>query len=464
METPLHEYQKQAIRFALKAFASPSHGCGLFLEPGLGKTLTSIAVMDIMHAADPHARFLVIAPALVARNSWPDELERWKNMHSLTWAAAVGTPKQRSKALDAGADVTVIGQDNLKWLDDKVGDWPWTGIVVDELSGYKTPRSNRGLILRRHARQAKWTLGLTGTPATKNLLDLWGEIAVIDRSETLERSMTRYRDRWFTPTRYIDMGGCRQPIDYRPRDGAQQEILDLIEPFCLSMKASDRLPGLPSMIETDHWLDMPKPTRDTYDRLRRQMVAELGDGTTVTAANAGVLTVKLAQLTCGCLYPDADDPDGTIRHVDDVKLDALADIIGAADGPVLVFYQFKDELERMRARFPGMREVHEKGVLEEWRQGRVPLLAAHPQAAKYGLNIQDGGHEIVWTSLPWSFDDYRQACDRLHRQGQKRTVRVHRLLESNTVDRRKLDVLTGRMMLHEAVMDALEGEPTGFNI
>ena len=190
METPLHDYQRQAVRFALKAFASPSRGCGLFLEPGLGKTLTSIAVMDIMHAADPHARFLVIAPALVARNSWPDELERWKGMHSLTWAVAVGTPRQRSKALDAGADVTVIGQDNLKWLDGKVGDWPWTGLIVDELSGYKTPRSNRGLVLRRHARKARWTLGLTGTPATKNLLDLWGEIAVIDRSETLERSLS----------------------------------------------------------------------------------------------------------------------------------------------------------------------------------------------------------------------------------------------------------------------------------
>lgn len=175
MKTPLHDYQKQAIRFALKAFASPSRGCGLFLEPGLGKTLTSIAVMDIMHAADPHARFLVIAPALVARNSWPDELERWKGMHSLTWAAAVGTPRQRSKALDADADVTVIGQDNLKWLDDKAGDWPWTGLIVDELSGYKTPRSNRGLVLRRHARKARWTLGLTGTPATKNLLDLWAK-------------------------------------------------------------------------------------------------------------------------------------------------------------------------------------------------------------------------------------------------------------------------------------------------
>ena len=391
MGSPLHEYQRRAIRFALNAFASPARGCGLFMEPGLGKTLTSIAIMDIMHAADPRARFLVVAPALVARNSWPDEFERWKDMHSLTWAVAAGTPKQRDRALEAGADVTIIGQDNLKWLDGKVKAWPWTGLVVDELSGYRTPRSNRGLVLRRHARKAAWTLGLTGTPATKNLLDLWGEIAVIDRSETLERSMTRYRDRWFTPTRYIDMGGRRQPIDYTPRDGAQREILDLIEPFCLSMKASDRLPGLPSMIETDHWLDMPDATRDTYDRLRREMVADLDDGTTVTVANAGVLTAKLAQLTCGCLYPDTDDPDGTVGHTDSVKLDALAGIVDAADGPVLVFYQFKDELERMRARFPGMREVHEKGVLEEWRRGRVPLLAAHPQAAKYGLNIQDGG-------------------------------------------------------------------------
>lgn len=457
MQSPLHEYQRQAVRFALDAFASDAHGCGLFLEPGLGKTLASIAIMDMMRAEHPGSRFLVVAPKLVAVESWPGELEHWRDMHSLDWAVCVGTEKERLAALKTGAAVTVINQENVAWLDATVRDWPWTGMVVDELSGYRTPRSHRGLILRRRAGHMDWVLGLTGTPATKDLLDLWGEIAVIDRKARLGRSMTAFKTGFFRESRFIIQGGQRRAVGWEPLPGATETILKAIEPFCLSMSAAERLPGLPPMIAVDHWLDMPDATRGVYDTLRRDMVADLADRT-VTVANAGVLTAKLSQLTCGVLYPDTDDPDRTVRRLDDAKLDALDMILADADGPVLVFYQFTEELRRMAERIPGLREVHEKGVLDEWRAGRVPVLAAQPAAAKYGLNIQGGGHEIVWTSLPWSLDDYRQACDRLHRQGQTDTVRVHRLLESGTVDRRKLDVLQGREALHEAVMDALAGD------
>ena len=459
-DSPLHDYQLQAVRFALDAIGGPHHGCGLFLEPGLGKTLTSIAIMDIMHAADPTARFLVIAPALVARESWPGELERWNGLHRLDHTLIAGTPGHREEQLKEEHAVTIVSQELLPWLDRTLKHWPWDGIVIDELSGYKSSGSQRGRILRRRARQARWTLGLTGTPATRDLTDLWGEIAVIDRADTLGRSITRYRDRWFTPDRYVrDEGGRAHAVGWRPLPGAAADITERIRPFCLSMRAADRLDGLPDRLDVDHWLDMPDGTRRTYETLRRDMVADL-DGTTITAANAGVLTGRLDQLTCGCLYPDQLDPQGAERGIlrfDDAKLDELDHIRTQADGPLLVFYRYRAELDRMRARFPGLREIHESGVVDEWNAGRIPMLAAQPQAARYGLNLQHGGHEIAWTSLPWSFDDYRQACARLHRQGQERPVRVHRILEGDTVDARKLDVLTGRARLHEAVMAALRG-------
>lgn len=471
----LREYQMQAARFALDSFVR-NGGAGLFLDMGLGKTLTSIAIMDIWHAEHPDSRFLVVAPALVAKNSWPDELERFKSVHSLDWAVAVGTPKQRLAAINENRTVTIIGQDNLAWLDRTVACWPWTGIVVDELSGYRNPKSNRFKVLKaRRADRANhpsgrrrtsngelpidWLLGLTGTPATKNLLDLWAQMMLVDGGRTLGRSMERFKGEYFHESRWIkNPYGVSQCIEWEPLDGAQARIMDRIGADCLSMRAADKLPGLPDLLTVDHWIDMPAETRAKYDEIRRAMVLEVSGREDVTAANAGVLTGKLSQLTAGCVYPDSDDSDRTVMHVDDAKMDELGRIVAEADGPVLVFYRFKDELERMMQRFPGMREVHEDGVLAEWNAGRVPLLAAHPMAAKYGLNIQHGGHEIVWLSLPWSLEDYDQANARLHRSGQEKPVLVHRILESGTVDGRILSVLEHRASLHDAVMDALKGE------
>ena len=282
---------------------------------------------------------------------------------------------------------------------------------------------------------------------------------LVDGGRTLGRSMERFKGEYFRESRWIkNPYGVSQCIEWEPLDGTQTRIMDRIGADCLSMRAADKLPGLPDLLTVDHWIDMPAETRAKYDEIRRAMVLEVSGREDVTAANAGVLTGKLSQLTAGCVYPDSDDSDRTVMHVDDAKMDELERIVAEADGPVLVFYRFKDELERMAKRFSGMREVHEDGVLVEWNAGRVPLLAAHPMAAKYGLNIQHGGHEIVWLSLPWSLEDYDQANARLHRSGQSHPVRVHRICESGTVDSRILSVLERRASLHDAVMGALKGE------
>lgn len=468
----LRSYQADAAGFALDAL-SERGGAGLFLDMGLGKTLTSIAVMDVLHEADPSMRFLVVAPPLIAKYSWPDELAKWSGLHSLDWTVLDGSPKKRLEKLESGAAVTVVSQGLLKWLDDNVNRWPWRLWVIDELSGYKNPGSVRFRVLKarranlnahplpsggrsRTAGPKARVLGLTGTPATKNLLDLWAQMYLLDGGATLGPTMSGYRDEWFRPTRVIQGPYGPQAVEWEPRAGARRAILGAVAPECMSMRASDKLPDLPPLVEQDHWLDMPKATRRTYSKIRRDLAVRLDDGQEVTAANAGVLTGKLSQLAAGCLYPDPDDPTGVVEHMDDAKLDELTAIRESSDGQLLVFYRFKDELERMRARFGSdLHEVHEPDIVARWNRGEVPMLAAHPLSAKFGLNLQDGGHEVVWTTLPWSLDDYSQANARLNRSGQRDTVVVHRLVERGTVDERILDVLAERASLHDSVMAAL---------
>lgn len=468
----LRAYQAQAARFALDGLERYG-GAGLFLDMGLGKTLTSIAVMDILHAARPSTRFLVVAPPLIAKYSWPDELEKWSGLHGLDWKLLAGSPKRRRELLKKDTAVTIVSQSLLKWLDENVEHWPWTIWIVDELSGYKNPDSGRFRILkarkanlnahpsgngRRSAMRGRpaHVVGLTGTPATKNLLDLWAQMFLIDSGRALGRTMSGYRDRWFVPSRMIQGPAGPRPIDWTPVEGARKAILDAVGPECLSMRAKDKLPDLPPLVQQDHWIDMPAETRSVYDAIRKDLVVDV-KGREVTAANAGVLTGKLSQLTAGCLYPDTDDMDRHVTHMDDVKLDVLEDIVDSSDGQVLVFYRFKDELERLRGRFgERLHDVHEPDIVARWNDGRIPLLAAHPASAKFGLNLQKGGHEIVWLTLPWSLDDYSQANARLARSGQTDTVVVHRLVERHTVDGRILNVLAERESLHEAVMGALE--------
>lgn len=446
----LHDYQREAVRFALHAFRSTG-GCGLFLDMGLGKTLTSIAIMDICHAADPTLKFLVVAPLRPAKDTWAAELEKFKGLHSLDWAVCTGTPKQRRKALDQEATVTVINQENLVWLDSEMRRWPWRAVVVDELSGFRNPRAKRFRVLRRRRKGFDWVLGLTGTPAPKGLMDLWAQVFLLDGGAALGRTVTEYRRHWFTP------GAHRGDVvfEWRPRPDAYREIMDAIGGFCLTMLAKDRLTGLPRSTVIDHMLDMPRATRTVYDRLRRDLCVGLG-GREVAAANAGVLAGKLSQVTAGCLYPGPDTPDAPVTHLDDVKLDELDAIIDGSGGEqILVFYQLVDELERLRARHPETRMVGQDGVVAAWNRGEVPLLAAHPASARFGLNLQAGGHIVVWLSVPWSIEDWLQGNARLDRQGQTRPVQIHRLVERDTIDTRKCRVLEGRLGLQDAIMGEL---------
>lgn len=465
----LHAYQKQAVLFALQAFHTHG-GAGLFLDMGLGKTLTTIAILDVMHRLHPDWRFLIVAPKTVAVNTWPAELAKWRQAHTLDWAVACGVKsnaKQRREALAQQATVTIINQENLGWLDRELAQWPWDGIVLDELSGYKDPSSNRFRILKRrrqdrthapkhpgHGRPVQWVLGLTGTPAAKGLMDLWAQCRLLDTTGALETTLTRYRETYFTPGRR----NGHVVYEWRARPGAFDRIMRRIEPFCLTMLAREQLQGLPDKpLIIDHWVEMPEQTRREYERFKHERWLELA-GRQVTAVNAGVLAGKLVQFTSGCLYPDEDSVDGRIIHYDAAKLDVFDRIMAESQGEqILVFYQLRDELERLRAKYgKRVRTVDEPGIVDAWNRGEVPVLAAHPAQAKFGLNLQHAGHIIVWLNLTWSLEDWAQANARLDRQGQTRIVQIHRIVTRDSVDERKLDVLSGRAVLADAVMGELK--------
>ena len=465
----LHAYQKQAVLFALQAFQTHG-GAGLFLDMGLGKTLTTIAILDVMHRLHPDWRFLIVAPKTVAVNTWPAELAKWRQAHTLDWAVACGVKsnaKQRREALAQQATVTIINQENLGWLDRELAQWPWDGIVLDELSGYKDPSSNRFRILKRrrqdrthapkhpgHGRPVQWVLGLTGTPAAKGLMDLWAQCRLLDTTGALETTLTRYRETYFTPGRR----NGHVVYEWRARPGAFDRIMRRIEPFCLTMLAREQLQGLPDKpLIIDHWVEMPEQTRREYERFKHERWLELA-GRQVTAVNAGVLAGKLVQFTSGCLYPDEDSVDGRVIHYDAAKLDVFDRIMAESQGEqILVFYQLRDELERLRAKYgKRVRTVDEPGIVDAWNRGEVPVLAAHPAQAKFGLNLQHAGHIIVWLNLTWSLEDWAQANARLDRQGQTRIVQIHRIVTRDSVDERKLDVLSGRAVLADAVMGELK--------
>ena len=454
MTVTLHPYQKQAVRFALDGTRNHG-GAGLFLDMGLGKTLISIAIMDIWHAHDPELKILVIAPLLPAYKTWVDELGRFSDMHHLDWAVACGkhmSEKQRRQAIERNATVTIINQENIAWLDRTYPHWPWRAMVIDELSGFKSSNAKRFRILKRRRADMDWVVGLTGTPAAKSLMDLWSQIYLLDGGRALGHTISAYRERWFTPGRHKG----HVVYEWKPRPFAYQAIMNQIGPFCLTMLARDKLPALPRRTVIDHEIDCPKDTREAYETFLRDQYIEL-DGSKVSAVNAGVLVNKLTQFTAGCLYPDLKlDPEGTVTHLDDAKLDELQTIIDANPGEqILVFYQFKDELRRIRERWPDSMDVRDPGALDAWHGNRLTILAAHPASARFGLNLQHEGHVVVWLSLTWSLEDYLQANARLDRQGQTRPVQIHRILESDTVDMRKPLVLEGRANLQDMVMDEL---------
>jgi SNF2 family DNA or RNA helicase len=429
----LHGYQRRAVEHL---HANPR--AALLMEMGLGKTATVLTALT-----PEHLPALVVAPKRVADHVWPAERDHWRP--DLSLVVAKGTPTQRCAALQAGADVTVIGRDVL--ADAIKG--RYATVVLDELSGFKDRSTARWKAARKLAVPATHVWGLTGTPTPNGLMDLWAQIGLLDNGQRLGHTLGGFRERFFRPTDRLPNGVV---IGWELRDGADATIHALISDIALSMKAADLLTDLPPLTVNVVAVGMPPGSRSFYQTLKRDLVADLDAlDVPIAASSAGVLTNKLSQVAAGFVYDE--NKDARWLHYD--KLDVLAEVLDEADGSVLVFYRYRAEAEAIRTRFPAARMVDSPGALTEWNKGKVPLLLAHPASAGHGLNLQDGGHVIVWTSLDWSLELWQQANGRLARQGQKNPVIVHVLQSEDTVDESILLRLQGKATVQDALMMAL---------
>lgn len=440
----LRDYQRLGVQF----LREHKRGAGLFLDMGLGKTAISLSALEPRHLPA-----LVVAPAKVAENVWDEEVQKWRP--DLTVGVAVGRPAQRAAVLDGDYDIITLGRDNLADVVALAATGKFNTLILDELSGFKTRGTNRWKAARLIAKHVKYVWGLTGTPSPNGLMDLWAQVFLLDGGERLEKTLGSYRARYFTPGRQLPNGVI---TEWHLRPGAAGRIHRLLEDLCLSMDTAGKV-DLPPV--THNEIDVPLPTRakKIYKEMRDTLVADMGllGGEVHTAANAAVLSSKLAQISAGILYVDnADIRGGKYQVLHREKIKAVQDIVEGTGSPVLVFYQYRAELELLQEAFG--EQLHtptEKGFVQRWNEGRIPILAAHPASIGHGLNLQYGGHTIVWLSHTWSLEEYQQANKRLARSGQKNPVVIHHLLSPGTVDRAMLARLTGKASVQQALTDHL---------
>ena len=451
MEFKPHEYQKMAIE---KIYETPR--CGLFLEMGLGKTvITLTALEDMIYNSFEVGKVLVIAPLRVAEDTWSRESAKWEHLKHLRISKILGTPSQRRAALAAEADIYIINRENVVWLCDELsvaGGWFFDTVVIDELSSFKSPKAQRFKALRKYITRSRRVIGLTGTPAPNGLIDLWSQIYLLDGGERLGRTVTGYRERFFLP----DKRNQTTIFSYKPKEGADKAIWDRLSDICVSMRAEDWL-TLPERIDNVVTVRMTDKQRAAYEKFEREQYIQFIEGE-VTAVSAAALTNKLLQYSNGAMYK----ADGDYIETCEGKLDALEDIIEAANGkPVLCFYSYKHDLERIQKRFPNAVKLDNAEDIENWNNGRIELLLAHPAGAGHGLNLQAGGNIIVWFGLTWSLELYQQANARLYRQGQENAVVIHHLLTEQTVDERVYQSLQGKGEVQDELLDALKAKYGG---
>lgn len=451
MKAAPHPYQEAAIRWLRE-----HDEAALLLDMGLGKTLIALtALVDLAALGEDLGKVLVIAPLMTARHVWPAEIAKWDHTRHLRCSLVAGSAAERERALRAEADVYVVNRENVPWLAGLYGPrWPFATVIVDELSSFKNRRAKRWKALRGVRPKIRRLWGLTGTPAPNGLMDLWAQMHLVDGGERLGRFIGPYRERYFRPGRRSG----RVVYDWALKPGAEEAIYRAIGDVALSMRARDVL-ELPGRVDNVVRVGMPPAAAAEYRRFEREQVTELV-GEEVTAASAAALANKLLQWANGAVYDDG----GAAREVHRAKIDALAGILEEAQGqPVLAFYAFRHDLERLRAAFPSAQalDAGSGDLVERWNRGEVPLLLAHPQQAGHGLNLQAGGHIAVWFGLTWSLEAYLQANARLDRQGQGETTIVHHLVAEGTVDERVMEVLAGKRSLQDAMMEALRGDGKG---
>lgn len=440
-----YPYQQAAEKWILE-----HKHCGLFLEMGLGKTVVTLTAVKRLLEDFAVSRVLVVAPLRVAATVWAEEAGKWDHLRMLRISKVLGSQTERMAALRQDADIYVINRENVPWLVNYYAPsrkWPFDMIVLDELSSFKSPKAERFKALRRTLPAVRRVVGLTGTPAPNGLLDLWSQVYLLDKGERLGKFIGKYRDEFFIPGHRNGM----VVYNWVPVKGAADEIYRRLSDICMSMKAEDYL-KMPDRIEINVPIRLSDSARKAYDTLERDLVLPMKDEA-ITAQNAAVLAGKLLQLANGAIYTE----DGEYIQVHDGKLDALEDLIEAANGePVLVYYAFQHDKDRILKRFPQAKALFSTKDVDAWNRGELPILLAHPSSAGHGLNLQAGGHILVWFGLTWSLEQYQQANARLYRQGQERPVTIYHLVTEGTVDEDVMKVLAGKEIRQNLLIDAMK--------
>ena len=444
-----HKYQELAIS---KIYETPK--VGLFLDMGLGKTvITLTAIEDLMYNQFEISKVLVIAPLRVAEDTWSRETEKWEHLKNLKISKVLGTPTQRRKALAEEADIYIINRENVVWLTNElsgVGDsWDFDMVVIDELSSFKSSKAQRFKALRKYITKSGRVVGLTGTPAPNGLIDLWSQIYLLDGGERLGRTITGYRERYFTP----NQRNQTTIFNYKPKENAENVIKDKISDICISMKAEDWL-EMPEKIDNIQGVKLSDREMKAYEKFERDSYMQFIEGE-VTASSAAALTNKLLQYSNGAMYL----PNGDYAKTSDRKLDMLEELIDISqEKPILCFYSFKHDLKRIKERFSFAKKLENSEDITEWNKGNIRLLLVHPAGAGHGLNLQAGGNIIVWFGLTWSLELYQQANARLYRQGQENAVIIHHLITEGTADENVLKSLQGKEEVQEELLNSLKAK------
>jgi SNF2 family DNA or RNA helicase len=438
-----HEYQEYATNFIL------SHPiAAIFLEMGLGKSLITLtAIFDLTLDSFLIRKVLVIAPLRVARDTWPAEIEKWDHLNGLTYSVAIGSEAQRKAALLQRAQVYLINRENVDWLINDSGiPFDYDMVVIDELSSFKSHTSKRFRALRKVRPNVKRIVGLTGTPSSNGLMDLWAEIGILDMGQRLGRYISHFRNAYFVP----DKRNQQSIFTYKPKPGAEEAIYRLISDITISMKNTDYL-KLPDLVINEIPVLLSEDERQQYEIMRSEMVLSI-KGKEIDAVNAAALSNKLLQMANGAVY----DGNGGVIRIHDRKLDALEDIIEAANGkPVLIAYWYKHDLERIMERFPAI-QLDNAESIKRWNDGEIPVAVIHPASAGHGLNLQAGGSCLVWFGLTWSLELYQQTNARLWRQGQKDTVIIHHIVAKETIDEQVMKALKRKDKTQTALIDAVK--------
>ena len=444
-----HEYQRYVAEY-IKAHPAVA----VFLACGLGKTsITLTAVNDLVFDSFEIHRVLVIAPIRVASFSWPSEIEKWDHLKNLKYSVAVGTAAERLSALKKQADIYIINRENVQWLIAGSGvPFDFDMVVIDELSSFKNHQTKRFKALMKVRSKVKRIVGLTGTPSSNGLMDLFAEFRLLDMGERLGRFIGQYRTAYFQP----DKRNGQIIFSYKPLPGAEKQIYDKISDITISMKSTDHL-QMPQLISTEYEVRLSENEREKYDSMKSDLVLELTDGE-ITAANAASLSGKLSQMANGAIYDDKQEA----IEIHSRKLDALEDIIESMNGrPLLVAYWFRHDLERISERLNSLHipfsKLDTSASIKRWNSGELPVALIHPASAGHGLNLQGGGSALVWFGLTWSLELYQQTVARLWRQGQEsETVVVQHITTKETIDERIMKALKLKDTSQSALIDAVK--------